>query len=147
MKKMMKIMSCLLALLLVLTGCSGQGGNEPAPAEKSATYALAGNWNTLQPGHYSEAGYYGPLVWQHIYDALVIPTDTDYKPRGAKSWQLDDSGKVITFQLDETAKFTDGQPVTAADWVFSAKLIADIDFGSPDYTKLTTLFAGTEDNG
>ena len=144
MKKTIKIMALLLALVLVLSGCGGKGGQD---SEKTVTWALTSGWNTLQPGHYAETGYYGPIVWQNIYDSLVIATDTGYEPRGAKSWTLDDSGKVITLQLDETAKFTDGTPVTAQDWVFSAMLMSDFDFGAPDYTKLNVYIEGTDDSG
>ena len=148
MKKLLKILTAMMALLLVLTGCGGNGGSdETAGGEKVATYALVSGWNTLQQGHYAETGYYGPLVWQHIYDSLVIATDTGYLPRGAKEWSIDETGKVITMKLDETATFTDGEPVTAQDWVFSAKRLSDFDFGAPDFTKLNVLIEGTDETG
>ncbi len=145
MKKFTKLTCLLLALLLMFTACGG--GNGKQDEEKVATWALTSGWNTLQPGHYAEAGYYGPLVWQNIYDALVIATDDGYQPRAAKSWDIDDSGKVITLKLDENCKFTDGTPVTAHDWVFSAMLLSDFDFGAPDFTKLNVLIEGTDETG
>ncbi len=146
MKTLKKVLSVLLALAMVfgLAAC-GNGGS--SDQEKVVTWALTSGWNTLQPGHYAEAGYYGPIVWQNIYDSLVIATDTGYEPRGAKSWTLSDDGKTITLELDERAKFTDGQPVTAQDWVFSAMLLSDFDFGAPDYTKLNVLIEGTDESG
>jgi len=146
MKTFKKVLSLALALAMVFCLAACGGGNSQAE-EKVVTWALTSGWNTLQPGHYAETGYYGPIVWQNIYDSLVIATDSEYRPRGAKTWTLDESGKVMTLELDERAKFTDGEPVTAEDWVFSAMLLSDFDFGAPDYTKLNVLIAGTDETG
>jgi peptide/nickel transport system substrate-binding protein len=43
------------------------------------------------------------------------------------SWELDDSGTVYTFHLDPNARWTNGQPVTATDAVFSLDRMVDPD--------------------
>lgn len=137
-----------LAMVAAFVGCGNNNEEPTAPTEGGTiTYAVAGPWNTLTPGYWCTAGYYGTLVWSQLYDKLVQVEENGYSPRGAVSWTTNDEKTVMTFKLDENAKFSDGEPVTASDWVFSAKLLATEDFGAPDYTKLCVLFTGTDDTG
>ena len=57
-----------------------------------------------------------------------------------------EDGMTATFHLDPDAKFHDGTPVTANDWVFTAYLITDpnFDFGMKSECK---FFEGTDDSG
>lgn len=152
-----------VATMASLTACGGgsNGGNTPSaqPSDSAspsaseavsggvATYAMAGGWETLTPGYWCSAGAYGTMVWAQIYDKLVNVSPEGYTPRGALSWSINEDKTVMTFKLDPEAKFSDGEPVTAHDWEFSARLLATADFGAPDYTKLCVLFAGTDDTG
>jgi len=45
-----------------------------------------------------------------------------FEPSLAKTWTVSDDKLTITVHLDENAKWSDGQPVTAADvvWTFDA---------------------------
>lgn len=56
--------------------------------------------------------------WQHIYDTLTFESADGIEPLLACSW---DNPDTVTwrFHICETAKFSDGTPVTAADVVFS----------------------------
>ena len=68
---------------------------------------------------------------------LMLPVLTGYnpytlEPEGmlAKSWEVKNNGLTIVFHLREGAKWSDGQPITADDVIFSAKVHADPDVGS-----------------
>ena len=43
----------------------------------------------------------------------------DWHPAAADSWELSDDGRTWTFHLRQDAKWSDGEPVTADDWVYS----------------------------
>jgi len=66
-----------------------------------------------------------------IYDSLVIQ-DEDLKLKGllATSWETDDS-LVWIFHLRTDVTFSDGEPLTADDVVFTYETMIDPDFGSP----------------
>jgi peptide/nickel transport system substrate-binding protein len=49
----------------------------------------------------------------------------------AKSWKYSDDGKTITYTLRQDWKWTDGTPVTAADWIYSYNAIASGKITSP----------------
>ncbi|WP_456448029.1 ABC transporter substrate-binding protein [Deinococcota bacterium DY0809b] len=68
---------------------------------------------------------------------LMLPVLTGYnpytlEPEGmlAKSWEVKNNGLTIVFHLREGAKWSDGQPITADDVIFSAKVHSDPDVGS-----------------
>ncbi|MDQ0391122.1 ABC transporter substrate-binding protein [Labrys monachus] len=56
-----------------------------------------------------------------VYDQLVRPSEdgTRLEPGIAESWTISPDGKQFRFKLRPDAKFSDGQPVTAADVAFS----------------------------
>lgn len=53
------------------------------------------------------------------------PTTYNYIPRLATHWAVMDDGKTLYFKLDERAKWSDGKPITADDYVFAAEFLAD----------------------
>jgi peptide/nickel transport system substrate-binding protein len=69
-----------------------------------------------------------PSIWieLQIYDQLVRPSEdgTKLEPAIAESWTISPDGKEFRFKLRPDAKFSDGQPVTAADVAFSLQRAA-----------------------
>jgi len=62
----------------------------------------------------------GALMTTFMFDQLAFPDSTGApKPWLAKSWETSADGKTWTFHLQPSAKWTDGQPLTADDVVFS----------------------------
>ncbi|MDQ7036539.1 MAG: ABC transporter substrate-binding protein [Anaerolineae bacterium] len=62
------------------------------------------------------------IVHRATYDTLVTFPDGDassIEPNLASSWSVSDDGLVYTFNLRDDATFANGDPVTAADVVFS----------------------------
>ena len=74
--------------------------------------------NTIDPSINvtSDAVFY--LI--HTFEGLV---EKDFNgklsPAVAESWDISDDGLVYTFKLRTNAKWTDGKPVTASDFVYS----------------------------
>src|SRR5690606_19179746 len=58
-------------------------------------------------------GYAPQWLFRNTYDALVrvVGNPPETKPGLAKSWTQSDDGLTYTFELDETARFHDGNPV------------------------------------
>ena len=54
---------------------------------------------------------------------FLVPSMQDAKaeiiPGAAESWKISDDGKVYTFNLRKGATWSNGDPVTADDFVFS----------------------------
>lgn len=132
-----------------LTGCGGSNAESDSVSQQQEsasvgeketgdedysqdviTYGMTQAWDTINPYGSSSGSMYQNLVCDKLYDrlAFIEEAGTDVTPRGAKSWESVDDGYGAVFHLDEKAKWHDGEPVTAHDWVFTAQLITDTEF-------------------
>ena len=153
----------------LLAGCGGSSGNETTAAASAAegttaastatdktgdysdkviTYGLTTAWDTVNPYGSTSGSIYQNLVCDKLYDrlAFIEEAGSGVSPRAAKSWESADDGKAAIFHLDENAKWHDGQPVTAKDWVFTAQLITNPKFDYGLRSEFNT-WAGTDENG
>lgn len=64
-----------------------------------------------------------PLVW--------LDADSKPYPAAADSWEVSQDGLTWTFHLRKDAKWSDGSPVTADDWVFSFRRLLDPKTANP----------------
>lgn len=147
------IISMIAAAVLTtafLTGCGSSAGkvSKPAAAGDVITYGLTSAWDSINPYGSSTGSIYQNLVSDKLYDrlAFIEEAGTGVTPRGAKSWESADHGMSAVFHLDEQAKWHDGEPVTAKDWVYTAKLITNPDFDFGLKSEFSS-WAGTTDGG
>lgn len=124
-----------------------------APAERDysqdiITYGMTQAWDTINPYGSTSGSIAQNLVCDKLYDrlAFIEEAGTGVTPRGAKSWESADDGMAAIFHLDENAKWHDGEPVTAQDWVWTAQLITDPEFDYGLRSEFNT-WAGTTDTG
>jgi oligopeptide transport system substrate-binding protein len=55
-----------------------------------------------------------------LFEGLVAPSPTaEIAPGVAESWEVSDDGLTVTFHLRADAKWSDGSPITGADFVYS----------------------------
>jgi peptide/nickel transport system substrate-binding protein len=67
-----------------------------------------------------------------IFSGLVqLGPDNTLRADLAQSWRVDDDGKTWTFQIRDDATWQDGEPVTAADVVFTLSVLQDPDANGP----------------
>jgi oligopeptide transport system substrate-binding protein len=109
---------------LVAAGCGGGSsgsGTEGASKSKAADQSITIAWGTeppsLDPGLATDTTSSNVLL--NIMDPLVKLDDKTLKPVPslAQSWTV--KGKVVTFKLRHDGRWTNGDPVTANDFVYS----------------------------
>lgn len=160
MKKTTKAMATLLSLavmapsVIALAGCAESSSD-------TLVFGLSAAPTTYCPPDILSSST-GQVASQ-IYDNLVyIAEDYSVEPRGAKSWEWSDDGLTLTFQLNENATWHDGEPVTAADYVFSlqwytssettfskgsfGKYLTGVDFTTATETDTDSVGAAVGDN-
>jgi oligopeptide transport system substrate-binding protein len=123
-----------LALLLAagLAAC-GPTGDAPAPSNGSA--GQGGFENILRLGNGAEPQTLDPHraegvpesnVLRNLFEGLVSEApDGTLIPGAAESWTVSDDGLVYTFALRDNARWSNGDPVTAADFEFSLRRVVD----------------------
>lgn len=142
---MKKFISLLLVVMLlfsvVLTGCSGEGEENPADNEEpneenqNDSDESAGNdeesveKDTLIIGLTADPGSFSPLdstmmielrLYENIYDTLVeVDLEGNIISGLAKSWDISEDGLTYEFKLHEGVKFHDGSELKAADVVYT----------------------------
>jgi len=124
-KKIFVLMLALVMVTSIFAGCTPK-------AEIGGTLVVgiteaSGNFNPL---YYSSAydGYVVDLVFEGLiersWEGEFVEGDAI-----AKSWEVSNDGKTITFKMKEDIVFSDGEPMTADDVVFTYQVLAD-----PSYT-------------
>lgn len=126
------LVSAGLIAALSLSGCAPRqtegggegGGTEPKPGGTMSFYI--GEPAYIDPYNAQETE--GVQVTQALFDSLTAFDDFDATkvlPGAAESWESNADGSVWTFKLNPNGKFSDGTPVTAADFVYAWNRIAN----------------------
>ncbi len=131
-KKLATLTSMLVVFGLLVTGCGGSGGNAAAPAEKVPqvlTYNNAAEPETIDPA--KAQGAPDLTVINAVFEGLVrYDKDAKVTPAMAKEWKISDDKKTYTFTLTDS-KWSNGDPVTADDFVFAWERVLNPDTASP----------------
>ncbi len=136
MKKSRKIIALLMAAIMVmsmLAGCSSDGdapatdGGDDAAPRTDLNLAVTASPGTLDPHFYSASDDF--LIFTQIYETLFYPAYTEgadgnpvmsYQPRLATDdYTVNAEATVWTVNIRDDVKFTNGEPLTADDVVFS----------------------------
>ena len=114
----------LLALFIVMCAASAFG----APAE--IVFNLGADPKTIDPALNNAVD--GCDVDVNIFDGLLRLGLTDSpEPACAESWEVSEDGMTWTFHLRENLKWSDGQPLTASQFVDGFTRILNAETGSP----------------
>lgn len=156
-KKRLLALATGAALLASLTGCVGEPDDTKTQAaatttqtsgtEKAESTAQAASGEkilrigiTAAPsGVFLQqlvSDDYNNAITGYIYEPLVgMNEDGEFEPHLAKSWEVSEDNKTITFRLEEGVKWHDGEDFTANDVKFTFELMSD-----PDYAGLNTVY-------
>jgi oligopeptide transport system substrate-binding protein len=114
----------LAVLVLAVAGCGGDGGGGGDQAQQAAEQVLRVNWGSEPPS--LDPGLATDVVSSNVLNALMDPLvklgeDLEPVPSLAERWEVSEDGKTVTFTLRQDGKWTNGDPVTAADFEYSWK--------------------------
>jgi len=123
------LLSVLLALSMAgLTACGEHGRSASGLSAAGSAGVLhrgnGGEPDTLDP-HLSEESASGRIV-RDLYEGLTAEApDSSIVPGVARAWEVDAAGTTYIFHLREDALWSNGEPVTAADFVFALRRSLD----------------------
>lgn len=122
--KQFRVVLVLIILSSFLVSCSTQAtsrywGQTKAPAGQVMRYVSGSEPESLDPQ--VPTGQPEARVLMAFYDGLVEyhPKTMDPIPGVAESWEPSQDGTEYTFHLRKNAKFSNGEPITAKDFVYT----------------------------
>lgn len=119
------LLACTLLTGFLPTGCARQGQAPPADKTRPVRVLNTSEVQTLDPAKIS---------WQTDIRAADLLFDglTQYHPRTlenipciAQRWDITEAGRVYTFHLRRDATWSNGDPVTAHDFVYSWRRVLE----------------------
>jgi len=139
-----------VGLLALVTACGGSSGSSSASPSTGAIKMGGVLKIGSQPGNinFDPALFAGAvpdiLLQQQVYEKLVtLGQDFSVQPTLATKWDSPD-GKVWTFTLRDGITFSNGQPFTSADVVYTMNRLRSKKLGSPMadiYANITSVVA------
>lgn len=152
----MKLRTAYFASLALLLAACGQNESTPAPVGKPAIEKGPNGEviKTFRRGNGAEPGTLDPHkaqgvpasnVLRDILEGLVSEKPNgDLIPGAAESWAVSNDGKTYVFQLRKNAQWSNGDPVVAADFVFSLRRSVDPATGS-EYANILAPIVAAQD--
>jgi len=128
-------MGMALGCGVFLAGC---GRQEPATHGQDPRPLRVLNWSEVQTLDPARISWMSDIrVADLLFDGLTQydPKTLEDIPCMAERWQIDDAGRTYTFHLRRDARWSNGDPVIARDFVWSWKRILDPDTAA-DYVYL-----------
>lgn len=127
-----RVLACLLAAVMTAGLLAGCGGDEKSGGGGSSEQVLNISTNSVVVGLNPLVNTSAPdnIAHNMIYDPLVrdrsAKDNTDeIVPAAAESWDVSEDGLTYTFHMNPDAKWSDGSKVTANDFEFTFKQMAD----------------------
>ena len=162
MKAKNKLLVAILSLSMIFSACGGGNKNEAdnKADNKAETVAneeegkkdgvldinIASEPESIDPAHNTAVD--GSIMISHLFESLIRWDDDGngnavLKPGIAESWEVSDDGLTWTFKLRD-AKWSDGKPVTADDFVYSWNRLVDPATGA-DYEYMLDMVKGYDE--
>lgn len=137
-KKFMAVVMTAVTTISLLGGCSGGSASTGGRNENGEVVLRVGSYgepNSMDP---KEFNFYHEIGYDFYSRLLKFNQDgTDVEPDLAESWeQVDDT--TYTYKIREDAKFSDGNPVTMKDVLYSMERVTKNEYS------MSYLFAGVE---
>src|SRR5947199_881865 len=114
----------LVAALALLVPAAVQPAMAQQQPQDLTVNALQGEPDNIDPNRSSFATE-GAVIRQVFEPLLNFDKDLKPIPAAASSYDVSPDGKTYTFHLRQGAKWSDGQAVTASNFVYSFKRILD----------------------
>ena len=111
------------------TGAPAATGGAALPADAATPEQqvyIVNTTNEAKVTDFYEAVYARPIIADLFSEPLVrLNNDYELTPGAADSWKASDDGKTWTFKIAPGLVWSDGNPVTADDWVATFQYGAD----------------------
>ncbi|GAA1636995.1 ABC transporter substrate-binding protein [Microbacterium flavum] len=122
-RRMLGAAAALTGAALVLSACAGGSDAGSTSAPQNLTIGVVAE-PEKSPDPIIDGSLAGYNIYYNLFDQLtVLDADGAIQPSLATSWTPNDDFTQWTFTLRDDVKFQDGEPLTAADVVFTYETV------------------------
>ena len=144
---MKKFLVMLLAFCMIFTFAACGGEKEVASGDGVVDICIASEPNSIDPALNTAVD--GGMMIQHAFEGLVKWVDDGegnavLAPGMAESWDVSEDSLTYTFHLREGATWSDGEPVTSDDFMYSWNRLISPDTAA-DYEYMLDMVEGYAD--
>lgn len=153
-KRLLVLISVLLALAVLFTGCSspstdeGDKNSNGTPGGQTTGKKILRTNNSSEPGSLDPAlaqGTHESWILENVFEGLMTFDENGNLVEGmAESYEVSDDGLTYTFKLRDGIKWTNGDPVTAHDFEYSWKRALAPETAA-NYASILYYIKGAED--
>lgn len=138
MKKSLKFIALMIALVMLLSSCGGKAKTPEEPtktgeqtveqtaeendSEKSITFVLHNEPDGIDPNVTSNS-FASPFLTNCFEGLVTYNENSELVPGLAESWDISEDGKIYTFHLRKGLKWSDGTPLNANDFLYSIQRV------------------------
>jgi len=144
-KTRVSLLALILAVAVLVTGCVA-GTNEGGATANEFRINLASEPPTLDPALATDQTSF--TVINAMYEGLTRQDENgEVVPAAAEKWDVSEDGKTYTFHLQKDAKWSNGDAVTAHDFVYGwlRALDPNLEPKPSEYAYQLYYIAGAED--
>ena len=87
----------------------------------------------------------GNMLLHNFEGLLTVDQEETLQAGQAESWEISEDGLIYTFTLREGLTWSDGTPLTASDFVYSWKRVADPEVATPYADTVLSMVKGFEE--
>ncbi|MEB6231015.1 peptide ABC transporter substrate-binding protein [Mammaliicoccus sciuri] len=129
MYKILKVLTMMLVAVLILSACSSGGGSK-GKSDETLDLQINGDVPTMDSAMATD-GLSFDMFFQTMEGLYTLDKDDKAIPAVAKGDpKITNDGKKWTIKLRDDAKWSNGDPVTAHDFVFAWRKVVDPDTAS-----------------
>ncbi|MEB5789778.1 peptide ABC transporter substrate-binding protein [Mammaliicoccus sciuri] len=129
MSKILKVLTMMLVAVLILSACSSGGGSK-GKSDETLDLQINGDVPTMDSAMATD-GLSFDMFFQTMEGLYTLDKDDKAIPAVAKGDpKIMNDGKKWTIKLRDDAKWSNGDPVTAHDFVFAWRKVVDPDTAS-----------------
>ena len=121
-----------LAALFMLAACSGGDGSRVEQGIQDGVFHLGNGTEPQAIDPHITSGVPEHRIIQSIFEGLVTknPYSLEIEAGVAQSWEISEDGRLYTFHINEEARWSNGDPITAEDFRWSWQRALDPALGN-----------------
>lgn len=132
-----RLLTLILAVVMIATAFSGCSGGDIAPSDEILRFGTSGFNGIMNP--IMSSTVYDSYVCSLIFESLIqIDKEGKYLPYLA-TWDISDDNLTYTFKLKDGIKFSNGTELTADDVYFTYATIAHPNYTGPRSNAVSDL--------